>query len=245
MSDVSREPERFTTWTPREAPVAHAVAQYSRFVAMMKIALPSAAGFLVLLVILLPQLRGEADRYRINSEMSDADGGESLSMTNARYFGTDDEGQPYSVMASGVRQRAENEETIELSAPSAEISLSDGKFLSARAQSGLYNRGDQRLDLTGEVDVGEEDGYRFRTDSAIVNLDEGTAAGQAPVTGYGPLGTLEAADGFNLTDRGRTVLFNGRARLVINSQGNTPSVTPDASTNADPATDVKPEGAPQ
>lgn len=236
--DTKTEPERFATWTPREASVANSVEQYSRFVAMMKIALPSAAGFLLLLVILLPQLRRDEDRYRIDTEMSESGGGESLSMTNARYFGTDDEGQPYSVLASGVRQRPDDEETIELSSPAAEITRNDGKFLSAKANDGLYNRGEQKLDLSGNVDVGEENGFRFRTGKAFVDLKEGSASGTAPVTGEGPLGTMQAQDGFHITDRGRTVQFNGKSRLVINSKDTDKSTAP-----APPVAPAKPAGA--
>lgn len=238
-----REPERFATWTPREASVANSVAQYSRFVSLMKIALPSAAGFLLLLVVLLPQLRRDEDRYRIDTEVSDAGGGENLSMTNARYFGTDDEGQPYSVVANGVRQRPENQDTIELKAPSAEISLNDGKFLSAKANAGLYNRGEQKLDLSGDVDVGEENGYRFRTGAALVNLDEGSASGKEAVTGEGPLGTLEAQDGFNLVDRGRTVHFNGKSRLVLNSKATAKTEKPAAPPAPQGAKPATPQGA--
>lgn len=157
-------------------------------------------------------------------------------MTNARYFGTDDEGQPYSVVASGVRQRPDNEDTIELNAPSAEISLNDGKFLSAKAGAGLYNRGEQKLDLSGNVDVGEENGYRFRTSSAHINLDEGSASGKEPVTGDGPLGSMEAEGGFDLLDRGRTVFFNGKSRLVLSSKATSKAEKP---TTVGPA---KPEG---
>lgn len=233
--NANRDPERFSTWSPRETSVAQSVAQYSRFVALMKIALPSAAGFLLLLVVLLPQLRRDEDRYRIGTEMTDEGSGENLSMTNARYFGTDDEGQPYSVVASGVRQRPENQDTIELAAPAAEISLNDGKFLSAKASQGLYNRGEQKLDLSGDVDVGEENGYRFRTGQALVNLEEGSASGSMPVTGEGPLGTLEAQDGFYLTDKGRTVHFNGKSRLVLNSKATAKSEAP--------ADGAKPQGS--
>lgn len=232
---ASRENGRFATWAPREASVARSVEQYSRFVAIMKIALPSAAGLLLLLVILLPQLRRDEDRYRIDTEMSAIGGGESLSMTNARYFGTDDEGQPYTVVATGVRQKPESEETIELNGPAAEITLNDGKFLSAKANSGLYNRGAQRLSLSGDVSVGEGNGYRFTTSSALVNLDEGTASGSDPVTGEGPLGTMEAEGGFLLADRGRTVHFNGKSRLVLNATS--------ASEKSAAPQRAKPEGA--
>ena len=229
-------PERFATWTPREAAVAQSVAQYSRFVAMMKIALPATAGVLLLLVVLLPQLGSDEERYRIDTEMKDAEGGESLSMTNARYFGTDDEGQPYSVVASGVRQRPDNQDAIELSAPAAEISRNNGKFLSAKADEGLYNRSEKKLDLSGNVDVGEESGYRFHTDSALVDLEEGSASGSKPVTGEGPLGQMEAQGGFQLTDRGRIVHFSGKSRLVLNGK-----VTANAEKPA--AENAKPPGA--
>lgn len=209
-------PERFATWTPRQTPVGRDVAQYSRFVVMMKIALPSAAGFLLFLVVLLPQLRDEGDRYRIDTEMSDTPGSQSLSMTNARYYGTDDEGRPYAVAASGVRQRPEDQDSIELASPAAEISMSDGKVLSAKATTGLYNRGQQKLDLSGEVALADQAGYEFRTAAARVDLEQGTASGETPVSGAGPLGTLQAAGGFQVSDRGRTVRFNGRARMVIN-----------------------------
>jgi lipopolysaccharide export system protein LptC len=237
MNDApeARDPERFATWTPREASVAQSVKQYSRFVGLMKIALPSAAGFLLLLVVLLPQIRRDEDRYRIDTEMKETGGGENLSMTNARYFGTDDEGQPYSVVASGVRQRPDNQDTIELNAPAAEITLNDGKFLSARANGGLYDRGDQKLDLSGDVDVGEDSGYRFRTSKALVNLEEGSASGTDPVTGLGPLGTMESQGGFHLTDRGKTVKFTGKSRLVLNSKAAAKSDTPAAPAPANAA----------
>ena len=87
--------------------VGHSVAQYSRLVARLKIGLPVAAGLILLLVLVLPQFRSESDRFRIGLKSVGDVVNDTLSMRNARYFGTDDKGQPYQVTAATVHERSE------------------------------------------------------------------------------------------------------------------------------------------
>jgi lipopolysaccharide export system protein LptC len=215
MTDNKRD-DADTIWQPREAAVAHEVAQYSRFVSWMKIALPVAAGLLLLLVVVLPQFRGEEERFRIGADLLKDSGSDTLTMTNARYFGTDDKGQPFLVTAEGVRQQERADDAVRLVAPKAEINLTDGSYLSTAASYGLYDRKQQKLDLGGQVTVFQGDGNQLTTSAAIVQLKEGTASGREAVSGEGPLGTMQAAGGFDLTDRGRNVKFLGPAKLTIN-----------------------------
>jgi lipopolysaccharide export system protein LptC len=196
--------------------VAQSVAQYSRFVSAMKVALPVAAGFLLLLVVMLPQFRQDDERFRIGMSMIKGDNTDSLSMTNARYFGTDDKGQPYSVTADGVRQHQDDDRAIDLVTPKAEISLTDGTFMSAAATAGTYDRDKQKLDLSGDVTVLQDKGNQLRTTEASVMLKDRTASGRAPVSGDGPFGKMEAQGGFDLSDGGKIVHFHGPARLVLN-----------------------------
>ena len=213
---IVAEARRDAVWHPREASTAQSVAQYSRFVSAMKIALPVAAGVLLLLVVLLPQFRGDDERFRIGMELIRGSNTDTLSMTNARYSGTDDKGQPYSVLADGVRQQSSDKRVIELVAPKAEISLLDGTFLSAAAAAGTYDRDTQTLDLAGEVTVVQDKGNRLQTGSARVSLKEGAASGREQVNGEGPFGALSAAGGFDLSERGKFVTFHGPAQLTIN-----------------------------
>jgi lipopolysaccharide export system protein LptC len=225
MRADTHEADRNVVWQPRETSVAQSVAQYSRFVGTMKVALPVAAGFLLLLVVMLPQFRSDDDRFRIGMDLIKGESGNTLNMTNARYFGTDDKGQPYSVTAEGVRQHTDNDNAIDLVTPKAEISLTNGTFMSAGATNGTYDRDNQKLDLAGEVTVQQDEGNQLRTSEASVMLKDGTASGRAPVTGDGPFGKMEAAGGFDLSERGRIVHFHGPARLVLNP-GKAKTTTP-------------------
>src|SRR4051812_43460778 len=117
MTSGDGENGKGSFWTPKPAQrgqVAQSVSQYSRFVSIMKIALPVAAGILLLVVLGLPLIREQQDRIKVPAAGGKDANGRSLSMTNARYFGTDDKGQPYSVTAESVRQGAANDKTIEL-----------------------------------------------------------------------------------------------------------------------------------
>lgn len=214
MSD--NKPENTTEiWEPREHAVAREVARYSRFVSWMKLALPIAAGLLLLLVVVLPQFRGDEERFRVGTDLVKGGGRDTLSMTNARYFGTDDKGQPFQITAEGVRQQQSKDEAINLVSPKAEINLTNGNYFSAAASYGLYDRAGQKLDLGGQVTVFQGDGNQLTTTAAIVQLKEGTATGREPVSGEGPLGTMQAAGGFDMIDRGRNVKFHGPAKLTI------------------------------
>jgi len=217
MTADGSDKDKHTIWEPRQMAVAQEVAQYSRFVSAMKLALPIAAGFLLLLVVVLPQFRNDDERFRIGMELVKGSSNDSLSMTNARYFGTDDKGQPFTVTAQGVRQQAKEDVNIGLVAPQAEISLTNGSSFSAAASNGLYDREAQKLDLAGEVTVIQNQGNQIKTSAAIVMLKEGTATGRQPVSGAGTFGTMQAEGGFDLSESGRIVVFHGPAKLTLNA----------------------------
>jgi lipopolysaccharide export system protein LptC len=204
-------------WAPREHAVGDQVAQYSRFVSWMKLALPIAAGVLLLAVVVLPMLRKDDERFRIGMNMIKGASTDTLSMTNARYFGTDDKGQPFAVTATGVRQHAQEDHQVDLIGPHAEIKLEGGEALSASAGAGLYHRDLEKLDLSDGVTVVQNKDNQLRTKSAVVMLKEGSASGREAVSSEGPYGTMQAAGGFDLTERGKIVKFIGPAKLVLKS----------------------------
>ena len=155
-------------------------------------------------------------------------------MTNARYFGTDDKGQPYSVTAEGVRQRTNDDNAIDLATPKAEITLNSGASMSAQASAGIYTRDIQKLDLSGDVTVTQDKGNALHTTQAVVMLKDGTASGTQPVTGDGPFGTMRAEGGFDLSEHGKIVHFHGPGHMTLNpkskSGDNTPEATQPAAT---------------
>ncbi len=233
------EAERETIWQPRDSSATESVAQYSKFVSIMKIGLPVAAGFLLLLVVILPQFRQDDERFRIGMNLVKGSETDSLSMTNARYFGADDKGQPYSVTAGGVRQRTSEDKSIDLVTPKAQISLNNGTVMLAGASAGIYDRDNQKLDLTGDVTVSQQEGNKLTTSAAVIMLKDGTATGRAPVDAEGSFGTMHANGGFDLSERGRVVLFHGPGRMTLNPDSKASSKPAEA-----PSAEVKTETKP-
>ena len=59
-----------------------------------------------------------------------------------------------------------------------------------------------------------DNGTMLLTDEARVEMDAGTAEGDAPVAAQGGFGTL-TAEGFRIQDRGAVVIFTGNAHAVL------------------------------
>jgi lipopolysaccharide export system protein LptC len=199
---------------------AHAVGPapgrrgYSRFVAIAKLVLPLVAVALLALVWAWPNLRGGDLRFRLG--FSDLVTRETAgpSMINPRYVGTDKNQQPYSITSNVARNSPTDRMKIDLEVPKGDIVLNNGTWLMLSADTGVYARTAKTLDLTGGVTLFHDSGYEIRTDSAYVDLDQGTAAGDQPVHGQGPFGDLRA-EGFILLDKGKVIHFTGKSKLTI------------------------------
>lgn len=187
---------------------------YSRVVGILKVLLPSIAAVLLGLVVAWPQLASRDDRFQLGFSNLDPKQVDTLSMLNARYFGTDETNRPFSVTADVATQADPNAVIVSLEAPKADMSLKDGSGIVMNSDVGYYRQKDQLLDLMGGVDVYHEGGYELHTTSARVDLAQGAAAGDDPVSGQGPFGRIEG-QGFSLSDRGKTIIFTGKSKLVL------------------------------
>jgi lipopolysaccharide export system protein LptC len=201
-------------WQPRDVSAKSSVAQYSRFVGRMKIALPAVAGLILLLVLLLPQFRADSERFRVGVKNLTDITNDALSMINARYVGEDDQGHPYTLTAESARERSSEDKAIDLVSPKANFTAGDGSWVKITATSGVYDRNQQILDLAGQVDVTQQEGYEMHSTAARVFIKDRTASGDKPVTGKGSFGTIEAA-GFSVRDNGSVVNFTGPVKLVL------------------------------
>ena len=194
-------PRRHTAW-------------YSTFVRAMKFLLPTVALLLILLIVAWPYINVPDSRFRIGfADLTVKEAGDP-SMVNPRYVGSDDENQPYSVTAEIARRLSESGKIIELDEPKADISLEDGTWLVLTAARGIYGRTAETLDLVGSVVLYHDTGYEFLTEKANINLETSAAEGDQPISGQGPFGNLQA-EGFRLVDKGKTIYFTGKSKLVM------------------------------
>lgn len=185
-------------------------------VGLAKRVLPLVALGLLALLAIYPELGNNGDRNRISYRRATVtpEGGQ---LTDAHYQGVDDDGRPYTVTATKVRQVGPDR--TDLDDPKADMMLSSGTWLMLEAKRGVYEQKSDRLDLSGDVTLYRDDGTVLTTEAASVDMKSNAAAGQDMVHAEGPFGVLDA-QGFTVLDRGAVIQFTGPARLVLN--GGTP-----------------------
>jgi len=186
---------------------------YSRFVTWMKVLLPFVALALVALVIAWPRLKSN-DGFRIGFSSIRLSGEAQPGMDNARYIGTDEKQQPFSVTADLARIISESDGEMALELPKADLTLDDGTWLVLTADTGRYKRDPATLELQGGVNLFHDTGYEISTEQLTVNLKSGKAEGHTPVTGHGPFGELKS-QGLKLIDKGQVIYFTGPAQLIL------------------------------
>jgi lipopolysaccharide export system protein LptC len=144
---------------------------------------------------------------------------DSVSMTNARFSGRDNRNRNFTVTADEARQRTSDSTIIHLKHPKADLDLTGGRLVAIHADSGIFVRNDQLLNLAGEVTLSDNRGFEFHTDSASIDLGRHTASGDAPVAGRGPSGDI-TAEGFRVLDDGDRVIFTGKTSLTVTVANN-------------------------
>ena len=189
-------------------------ASHSRFVRLMKLVLPAAAGVLVLMIVAWPQIADRPEGFQLGASSGSLLAAGQHKLVNARYTGTDRRDNPFTITARAVAQNEASADEVDLQGPTADIFLGAGTWVAVTAPIGSYRKKDQILELTGGVDMFHDDGYEFHTEVAVVDLSAGVASGDHPVRGQGPFGRLRS-NGFRILDGGQRVRFLGRSRLVL------------------------------
>jgi lipopolysaccharide export system protein LptC len=193
--------------------------RYSRLVGWAKFLLPSAAGLLLLILAAWPYLSSGVERLRSLFPKLDIAQIRDLRMISPRYNGVDKEQRPFTVTADSARQNGigngNGDDLVALEGPKADLLTKEGNWMVVTGDTGIYQPETHFLDLFGHVTMFHKNGYVFRTTSARVDLDSGTAEGHEAITGEGPSGTVEG-EGFRILQRGDTVVFTGKSHLLLN-----------------------------
>jgi lipopolysaccharide export system protein LptC len=207
--------------------------RYSRRVALLKRVLPVVGLALLLLITLWPRLAPLWERIRLNFAAIDLRDARELRMLNPRYAGTDRLDRPYLVTAASGRQIPNRQDLMSLEAPRADMKTHGGADVVITSKTGVYQSQVQLLDLFGEVNLVHENGTRFITNSARLDIAHNAAHGDDPIEGHGPSGDI-SAQGFRVFDKGDTILFTGRSDMLMRGAKTTsanaqqpPSLPPD------------------
>lgn len=193
--------------------VIAAATRRSRFVGIMKVALPVTALLLVGLLFIWPQLSGREDSFNLSYSQTVRPDDIPV-MRNARFRGTDSLNRPFLVTAEQATQDPTAGGRIMLDRLSADLTMQDGSWLTLSADTGVYAQTDRLLQLFGNIAIYSDRGFEFHALTAEVNLDAGSVASDDKVWGHGPLGAIQA-NGLRVYDRGGRIEFTNGVKTTL------------------------------
>jgi len=188
---------------------------YSRFVGLMKLALPATAAALLGLLMAWPRLVPKTEEFQVAFANFNAKSIDTQSMLNPRYFGTDDKNQPFTLTAEVGTQVDQDLQAIALDRPVADLVKQRGGSIVINSDLGVFQQKANTLELYGHVDLYQDKGYEVHSDSAHVDIGSRDAHGEETTHGLGPAGVVDG-EGFRLWDGGSRIMFTGKAKAVLN-----------------------------
>ena len=185
---------------------------HDRLVKWTKIVLPSAAGVLLVILAIAPLDRKGDVSFILDKKKVDS-APERMRVEEARYTGTDDKGQQFTMTAERALQRSSNTPLVDISGMFARLNLEQGPLLIAANQA-RYNLDTQKVAVVGPINVNGADGWHLQTSDVVVDLKQRKLASQGPAEGQMRLGQFRANQ--IRADLGtHTVVLDGGARLKI------------------------------
>ena len=187
-------------------------SRHDAVVKATKYGLPVVIGGLVLLLAIAPfDKRGDVSFILDKNKVDAAQ--ERMRVEAARYTGTDDKGQKFSINADRAIQPTSDRPIVDIEGMRAQLALERGP-LSIVALRGRYNLEQQKVVVDGPVRVAGPDGYRLETRDVGIDLKNRNLASRGRVAGEMRLGRFEA--GRMTADLGtREVVLTDGVRLNI------------------------------
>ena len=191
-------------------------SSYSRFVVLMRIALPVSAAAIVALVIAWPQLTQKPKGSRLGVSKIATHDTDGQQIVNPRFSSTDSNQRPFNLTADAAVQKKDDANLVDLAFPKADLTAKSGTWMAISAETGMFNRRSEVLTLKGTISLFHDSGYELKTAIAQIDMAAGTAKGDVPISGHGPGGTVKGS-GFRILERGKTMVFTGKSKMVLYS----------------------------
>ena len=177
-----------------------------------KVILPSAVGVLIAVLALAP-LGKKSDVSFILDKKKVQNAPERMRVEQARYTGTDEKGQQFTMTADRAVQPSSEVPIVDIRGMFATLNMIQGP-LHIAANQGRYNLDTQSVMIDGPVKVAGGDGYKLATRDVTVDLKQKQLASSGPVAGAMRLGQFQAGQLHANLDN-RTVVLDHGARLKI------------------------------
>ncbi len=192
--------------------------EYSRFVRVMRFALPLAA--IALMVIVIIRSGGHEELIEpmpIEQQAPDLKDQKIAKneLLNPEFESTDKKNQPYKITALRAVQGERNKDLIMLERPVGNMVMKDGVNVRVSSETGAYRQDTERFFLQGSVFLEHNEGYTLHSEEAHIDLQKQYAWSEKAVKGQGPDISIDAM-GVKANGETGELIFNGPAKLVLN-----------------------------
>ncbi|MBN8520636.1 MAG: LPS export ABC transporter periplasmic protein LptC [Alphaproteobacteria bacterium] len=190
---------------------------YTRLIKILRIALPLVAVGLIIVVMTWPDMERQVPLPTKEEIVPDAKMGMN-ELIKPLFQSTDKDKRPFTITAEKATQNQDNPELVMMESPEADLQLSDGGWVAARAKTALFEEKNEKLFLSGDVNLFHDSGYTLKSPELRINMKTGEAFSDRDVRVTGPKGTLNAS-GMEAFQRDEKIIFKGPATLVIFDPG--------------------------
>ena len=190
-------------------------AGYTRFVRVMRMALPLAAVGIVTILFIRTGVEDklivpmESDKPKIQEQNIAKN-----ELLNPKFESMDKKNQPYKITADRAVQGEKNKDLIMLDRPIGVMTMKDGIEVMVHSDTGAYRQDTERFFLQGGVLMQHADGYTLSSEEAHIDLKQNFAWSDKDVQGQGP-DLLINAKGVRADGNTGEIIFSGPAKLIL------------------------------
>ena len=135
-------------------------------------------------------------------------------LINPRFDSMDSKKQPYTITADRAVRGETDDNLVLLTAPTADITLTSGRWIAIKATTGAFNQNKNRLLLRENIQINDDQGYQLTTQEMNIDMKEETLLSETPIAAQGPAGTIIATGLYaNLKDG--LLSFKGPATVTL------------------------------
>ncbi len=192
------------------------ISKRTRWVMLMKLALPCIAAILAITLLVLPSLKKDIKEFGIEFSIGEGDI-EKLNVENTVVYVTDNKNRVNNFVAKQINEIEAGSQQYDLIAPEAVIPMPQNEWINIKAPNGLFNQTTSVLQLRNYVEIFYSRGMNIQTKEAFFDFKKSEGYSDTPVTGNGFIGKIDA-QGFHFSNADNILTFTGKTHILINEE---------------------------
>jgi lipopolysaccharide export system protein LptC len=193
----------------------HAARRHSRWVRILRIALPAAVAVAVVVVFLLTYFNPLRMLAKLPINIGDlVVSGTKITMERPHLSGFTRDARAYELSADAAAQDLTKPDIVELHNIHGKVEMQNKSTLSMSAVLGIYDSKGETLKLERNIDLSSSTGYAGHLSEALIDIRKGHVVSNKPVQVKLLQGKLDA-NRLEIVNSGEVVRFDGGVRMTV------------------------------